>query len=376
MYNTNTDILIAGAFAAVTVDLLVYPLDTVKTRIQSPHYAKLYKDPATGAVRHRVLFRGLYQGVWSVIFATIPSSGAFFTTYEAIKHLLSTSSSSSPTPGKNLLPFTHALPTPVIHGIASSVAESVSCFILTPAEVLKQNAQMITARSPAAGTRRRSATWSVLSQFRRHPTRLWSGYTALVARNLPFTGIHFPLFEYLRGHMIDWRRGYKARTAAAAGKSSGNPQDQQSSSDADQLVERAGITAVAAGMAGSVAAVITTPIDVVKTRIMLSAGEESPQQQQQQQQQNHQTQQPPPSAAKSEARKPGAWAVGRDIYHREGIRGLFSGGALRAGWTAVGLGLYLGAYEGGRFYLENRRKDRSRAALGVRGEGEEKDAVI
>ncbi|KAL2011669.1 hypothetical protein VTN00DRAFT_4387 [Thermoascus crustaceus] len=368
MYNTNTDILFAGAFAAVTVDLLVYPLDTLKTRIQSPHYARLYKDPATGAVRRGVLFRGLYQGVWSVIFATIPSSGAFFTTYEAIKHVLTTSSTSSPTPEKNLLPFTHPLPTPVIHGIASSIAESVSCFILTPAEVLKQNAQMITARSP--GTRGQSATLSVLSQFRRHPTRLWSGYTALVARNLPFTGIHFPIFEYLRGHMIDWRREYKARAAAAAGASV-NQQEQSGSSDADQLVERAGITAVAAGMAGSVAAVVTTPIDVVKTRIMLSAGEGSPQQQQKQQQQQ---QKPSPSTVKRDARKPGAWAVGRDIYYREGIKGLFSGGALRAGWTAIGLGLYLGAYEGGRFYLENRRKNRSRAELGVKGE--EKEAVI
>lgn len=126
-------------------------------------------------------------------------------------------------------------------------------------------------------------------------------------------------------------------------------------------------------MAGSVAAVITTPIDVVKTRIMLSAGEDSPQQQQQQQQ-KQQNQQLPPSAPKRDARKPGAWAVGRDIYYQEGIKGLFSGGALRAGWTAIGLGLYLGAYEGGRFYLENRRKNRSRAELGEKGE--EKEAVI
>ena len=94
MYNTNTDIWLvrcypvnprtnsnrkswryskAGALAAFTVDFVVYPLDTLKTRIQSPRYRELYIDAATGAVKRGVLFRGLYQGIWSVVIATIPS---------------------------------------------------------------------------------------------------------------------------------------------------------------------------------------------------------------------------------------------------------------------------------------------------------------
>ncbi|KAH0090347.1 hypothetical protein KCU66_g17645, partial [Aureobasidium melanogenum] len=48
--NTSTDILVAGAFAAFTVDLLVYPLDTLKTRFQSPDYNRLYLDKATNAI--------------------------------------------------------------------------------------------------------------------------------------------------------------------------------------------------------------------------------------------------------------------------------------------------------------------------------------
>ena len=70
--NTNTDILVAGAFAAFSVDLLVYPLDTIKTRIQSPDYKRLYTNASTNAV-NRSLFRGLYQGIGSVILATVPS---------------------------------------------------------------------------------------------------------------------------------------------------------------------------------------------------------------------------------------------------------------------------------------------------------------
>lgn len=251
------------------------------------------------------------------------AAGAFFTTYEGIKHLLNSSDDHHESK-KNAL-----LPTPMAHAIASSVAECVSCFILTPAEVLKQNAQMITSGSGSnpADTRRRSATLTVLSHFRSRPLQLWRGYGALVARNLPFTAIQFPLFEHLRDRITAVYR----------------PQPERQS-DAAEMLNRAGITALSAGLAGAVAALVTTPIDVVKTRIMLEAGKRGA--------------------------RPGAIAVGRDIYAREGFRALFSGGILRAGWTALGIGLYLSAYESGRMYLEARRKRLDAVAVGGRREGQ------
>lgn len=63
----------AGAAAAFTVDLLVYPLDTLKTRWQSPDYTRLFVDASTNTANKRALFRGLYQGVGSVIVATLPA---------------------------------------------------------------------------------------------------------------------------------------------------------------------------------------------------------------------------------------------------------------------------------------------------------------
>lgn len=71
--NTSSDIWIAGAFAAFTVDLLVYPLDTLKTRVQSPDYKKLFLKEGTNNVNRKALFRGLYQGLGSVVIATLPS---------------------------------------------------------------------------------------------------------------------------------------------------------------------------------------------------------------------------------------------------------------------------------------------------------------
>src|ERR1700742_5191613 len=117
----------AGAFAAFTVDLLVYPLDTLKTRYQSQDYQKLYKY-ASGKTKPS-LFRGLYQGVVSIILITILSSGAFFTPSEALKYGI-----------HEAIPpnSTVFLPQAAIHAAASGGAELVSCAILTPAEVLKQ----------------------------------------------------------------------------------------------------------------------------------------------------------------------------------------------------------------------------------------------
>lgn len=70
--NSNVDIWIAGAVAAFSVDLLVYPLDTLKTRMQSPDYKKLYTNGAEKGI-NRAMFRGVYQGIGSIIIATLPS---------------------------------------------------------------------------------------------------------------------------------------------------------------------------------------------------------------------------------------------------------------------------------------------------------------
>ncbi|KAJ5366577.1 hypothetical protein N7541_000518 [Penicillium brevicompactum] len=353
MYNSHTDIWAAGAFAAVVVDFVVYPVDTLKTRIQSPDYSKVFKDANTGTIKRHVLFKGLYQGVWSVVFSTIPSSGAFFTTYETVKSILYNSSTQTPdnnSSGGSLnnicLPFKHSLPTPIMHGIASSTGEMVSCLMLTPAEVLKQNAQMIQSQNSNQHGNK-SAMRQVLSRFRHRPWRLWSGYTALVGRNLPTTALQFPLFEFIRSNMIKrWRER----------KGKGGDSNAQS----DLLIERAGLTGISAAMSGTVASTVTTPIDVIKTRIMLSAASEDTERGK------------GGSDVKGAARsKQGPLAVGRDIVRNEGVRGLFKGGLIRAGWTAVALGMYLSLYEGGRFYLENRRRERDGLSLQSAREGDE-----
>lgn len=165
--------------------------------------------------------------------------------------------------------------------------------------------------------------------------------------------MQFPMFERIREGIKTYRDERGIRT--------------------NSLFESGLITAFSAGAGGSVAAVITTPIDVVKTRIMLSAAESS----------NNETKTHAGEGAKAtnksivdatgktvaaakesvvetvkniaSPKQQTSMQIAREIIQEHGVKGLFRGGALRGIWTMVGSGLYLGVYESGRIYLAQRR---------------------
>lgn len=110
------------------------------------------------------------------------------------------------------------------------------------------------------------------------------------------------------------------------------------------LTETAFTTAVSAGSAGSIAAIITTPVDVVKTRIMLSAAGETSEDQAKKEVEKakSQGQSLQKLASKKGVTKKSGLTVAREVMAESGVKGLFRGGILRALWTALGSGLYLG----------------------------------
>lgn len=147
--------------------------------------------------------------------------------------------------------------------------------------------------------------------------RLWSGYSALAARNLPFTGLQFPLFEATRARL--WKALDDGETRKRAG-----------GVEAGQRVLQTGaVNGISAAVAGSTASCVTTPTDVVKTRMMLMGDEGG--------------------------RRRGGFQVTVQIYRESGVPGLFRGWLLKAVWTALGSGLYLGTYEAAKVWL---REDR------------------
>lgn len=172
-----------------------------------------------------------------------------------------------------------------------------------------------------------SPTFQTIKTFKK-PSQLFRGYSALAARNLPFTAMQFPMYEHLK-KAIHTKR-------------------QQNGTASGSLLEIATVTAISAGAAGSIAAVVTTPVDVIKTHMMLSASTEEPDIEKQKKAGLT-------SAIKQVAKRSGSIALAKQVVAENGVKGLFRGAMLRAVWTAFGSGLYLGVYESGRIYLGDRR---------------------
>ncbi|XP_053785617.1 mitochondrial S-adenosylmethionine carrier protein isoform X3 [Desmodus rotundus] len=150
--------LVAGGVAGVSVDLILFPLDTIKTRLQSPQGF----NKAGG-------FRGIYAGIPSAAIGSFPNAAAFFITYEYVKWFLHADSSS------RLMPVKHML--------AASAGEVVACLIRVPSEVVKQRAQVSAS----------SRTFKIFSN--------------ILYQEIPFSLVQFPLWESLKA-LWSWRQGH------------------------------------------------------------------------------------------------------------------------------------------------------------------------
>ena len=100
--------LISGAIAGLSVDISLYPLDTIKTRLQSPQ----------GFIKAGG-FKGVYRGLTAVAAGSAPGAALFFSTYETSKSLLGSEDKGSRLAG------------PAAHMIAASLGEIVSSVVWT-----------------------------------------------------------------------------------------------------------------------------------------------------------------------------------------------------------------------------------------------------
>ncbi|KAI8969056.1 mitochondrial carrier domain-containing protein [Mycotypha africana] len=253
--------LVAGACAGTAVDTALFPLDTIKTRLQSQHGFL-----ASGG------FRGIYSGLLTAVIGSAPGASLFFVTYEASKRIL----------GATIDDKKYA---PIVHMTAASLGETIACTVRVPTEVIKQRMQTKQFNKTSAAVAHVLKTEGILGLYR--------GFLSTVVREIPFTCIQFPLYEYFKRTYANLK-GRRTEPYEAAFMGS---------------------------IAGGIAAAATTPLDVCKTRIMLSN-------------KNH--------TAKHYA---GIVSTMKRIAAEEGPRALFSGIGPRVMWISIGGSIFLGVYE-------------------------------
>jgi solute carrier family 25, member 39/40 len=145
---------------------------------------------------------------------------------------------------------------------------------------------------------------------------LTAGVGATLARDVPFSALYWQLLEPIRAAMLPSQQaGSQQAVNASVHTASGQPASRR------QIVVA---NLVAGSTAGAVAAAVTTPLDVVKTRAQLAAGGASES----------------GGGAASSIR-----ASLRAIHADSGIRGLFAGVGPRAARAAPACAIVVASYE-------------------------------
>ncbi|CAI0428643.1 unnamed protein product [Linum tenue] len=167
----------------------------------------------------QIVWKGLYSGLAGNIAGVLPASALFVGVYEPAKQKLLKAFP------ENLSAFAH-LTAGVIGGLAAS-------FVRVPTEVVKTRMQMGQFSSAPNAVR--------LIVSKEGFKGLYAGYGSFLLRDLPFDAIQFCIYEQLR-------IGYKIAA-------------QRDLNDAEN--------AVIGAFAGAVTGAVTTPLDVIKTRLMI-----------------------------------------------------------------------------------------------------------
>lgn len=218
---------VAGGIAGAFTYVCLHPLDTIKTKLQTKGASEIYKgafDVIVKTFQNRGIL-GFYSGVSAVIVGSTFSSAVYFGTCEF---------------GKSVLSKFGTYPPVLIPPTAGAMGNLMSSAIMVPKELITQRMQ--------AGAKGRS--WEVLLRILEKDgiLGLYAGYSATLLRNLPAGVLSYSSFEYL-----------KAAVLRETGKAFLEPFQ----------------SVVCGALAGAISASLTTPLDVVKTRLMTQGHGES-----------------------------------------------------------------------------------------------------
>lgn len=271
---------LAGAFGA----FMVYPIDLVKTRMQNQRSSRvgemLYKnslDCAKKVIKNEG-FKGLYSGVLPQLVGVAPEKAIKLTVNDLVRGHFSAKNGE--------IKISHEI-------LAGGMAGGCQVVFTNPLEIVKIRLQVQgeiskTASDPTIP--RRSAMWIVRNLGL---MGLYKGASACLLRDVPFSAIYFPTYNHLK-------RDYFGESPT----------------------KKLGILQLltAGAIAGMPAAYLTTPCDVIKTRLQVEA-------------------------RKGEAAYTSLRHCAQTVWREEGFKAFFKGGPARIMRSSPQFGFTLAGYE-------------------------------
>ncbi|XP_038848040.1 mitoferrin-2-like isoform X1 [Salvelinus namaycush] len=212
--------MVAGAVAGIMEHCLMFPIDCVKTRMQSlqPEPAARYRN-VMDALRRIITTEGVWRpmrGLNATAVGAGPAHALYFACYEKLKKSL----------GDIIHPGANSH---LANGAAGCVATLLHDAAMNPSEVVKQRLQMY--NSPYRGVMDCvRAVWQ-----REGAAAFYRSYTTQLTMNVPFQVLHFMTYESLQ-ELLNPHRQYNLSSHMVSG-----------------------------ALAGAIAAAATTPLDVCKT---------------------------------------------------------------------------------------------------------------
>eukprot|EP01112_Ceratiomyxa_fruticulosa_P013759 TRINITY_DN3886_c0_g1_i1.p1 TRINITY_DN3886_c0_g1~~TRINITY_DN3886_c0_g1_i1.p1 ORF type:complete len:331 (-),score=56.67 TRINITY_DN3886_c0_g1_i1:289-1281(-) len=226
--------LVAASVGGLLTAVVVCPLDVIKTRLQA-QTVQLNPSPSQSITRN-VVYRNtwdafvkilryegpatLWRGLAPTLIMAVPNAVIYFNTYEFLKMRFKEENMNQ-----------HYIPL-----VAGALARVVTASCTAPLELLRTNLQ---------GIKGKESVKSVLSRLVSNTgwKGMWLGIGPTLLRDVPFSAIYWSFYELTKKHLFSVSDGNSAPFLASF--SSG-------------------------AIAGTLAAVITTPIDVVKTQVQVS----------------------------------------------------------------------------------------------------------
>ena len=340
------DTIISSSIGSIVSRLICHPIDTVKARFQLPN--STYKS--TWEIAKVTLkeegIRGFYRGVGTVTGLGTPAFILYLCTYEQCKtyfatigttSAISTASNSSE---ENELSFLQKYPF-LNHFASGMIAESVSCLVYVPVDVVKERLQI--QRNLKDGTLVKGnlptyykGTLHALQKiFQQEGLRgVYKGYGATLLSFGPFSAFYFLFYEQWKKTGQDYF--YAKLKESTQDKEIGLTTRAKQGQDQDKVSQNIlsdikspehvtlpfWYTLFAAAMAGAMASFVTNPLDLIRLRLQVQRGGEI--EATRQQKINLDAPEKAMTADSTTAYK-NSWDGLTKIYKHDGIRGLFRG---------------------------------------------------